>query len=131
VVDRSNHQRGWSVTRSPGHCGERDYAYNSVGVQRSYVGAGIGRGGNVTLYLDGQQVGEGGVERTHKFFFSMDETMDIGSDAGAPVSEGYGPRGSDFNGKINWVQIDVDQAAEDADHLITADELFNLAMAKQ
>jgi arylsulfatase A-like enzyme len=139
---------GWSLYA---HDRRLRYAYNFVGVQRWYIGAetelpagthqarmefaydggGIGKGATVTLYLDGEQIGEGRVERTHKFFFSMDETMDIGSDAGAPVSEDYGPRGNEFNGRINWVQIDVDKAAEDADHLISADELFNLAMAKQ
>jgi hypothetical protein len=32
---------------------------------------------------------------------------------------------------VNWVQIDVDAAAEDTDHLISVEERFNLAMAKQ
>jgi arylsulfatase len=60
----------------------------------------------------------------------MDETTDIGSDAGAPVSEDYGPRDNEFTGKVNWVQIDIDPA-EDVDHLIHAEERFHLAMAKQ
>jgi arylsulfatase len=97
----------------------------------AYDGGGIGKGGTVTLYVDGQRVGDGRVERTHKFFFSMDETADIGSDAGAPVSEDYGPRDNDFTGRVHWVQIDVDAAAEDLDHLVHAEERFQLAMAKQ
>ncbi len=56
----------------------------------AYDGGGIGKGGTVTLLVDGEEVGEGRVERTHRFLFSMDETADIGSDAGAPVSEDYG-----------------------------------------
>ena len=62
---------------------------------------------------------------------SMDETTDVGSDAGAPVSEDYGPRDNRFTGKVNWVEIDVDKAAEDLDHLISPEERFHLAMAKQ
>jgi hypothetical protein len=139
---------GWSLYV---HEGRLRYAYNFVGVQRSYVGSetelktgthqarmefaydggGIGKGGTVSLYVDGGQVGEGRVERTHKFFFSMDETADIGSDAGAPVSEDYGPRDNEFNGTVKWVQIDVDRAAEQLDHMIEAEERFHLAMAKQ
>jgi hypothetical protein len=65
----------------------------------AYDGGGLGKGGTVTLYVDGEQVGQGRVERTHKFFFSMDETADIGSDAGAPVSEDYGPRGNRFTAR--------------------------------
>jgi len=61
----------------------------------------------------------------------MDETTDVGSDAGAPVSEDYGTRDNRFTGKVNWVEIDVDKAAEDLDHLISPEERFHLAMAKQ
>jgi arylsulfatase A-like enzyme len=138
---------GWALYV---HKGRLRYAYNFVGVLRFYVGAdrelpagthqarmefgydggGFGKGGTVTLYVDGEQVGAGRVERTHAFFFSMDETTDIGSDAGAPVSEDYGPGDNEFTGKVHWVQIDVDPA-EDVDHLIHAEERFHLAMAKQ
>jgi hypothetical protein len=52
--------------------------------RRGCDGGGIGKGAAVALYVDGEQVGEGRVERTHAFSFSMDETTDIGSDAGAP-----------------------------------------------
>jgi hypothetical protein len=61
----------------------------------------------------------------------MDETAEVGSDAGAPVSEDYGPTANQFTGKVNWVQIDVGAAAEDLDHLISPEERFHLAMAKQ
>ena len=36
-----------------------------------------------------------------------------------------------FTGEVNWVQIDVSQAADDADHRIDPDELFRVAMARQ
>jgi hypothetical protein len=36
----------------------------------------------------------------------------VGCDLGEPVSEEYGPRGNEFNGKV---KIDVDAAAKDVD----------------
>ena len=36
-----------------------------------------------------------------------------------------------FNGKIHWVQIDIDAAAKDLDHKIGAEERFMVAMARQ
>src|SRR5882762_11226897 len=78
-----------------------------------------------------KKVGQGHVGRTHALFFSMDETLEVGCDAGEPVSPDYGPRGNEFNGKIKWVQIDIDSAAKDADHMIGAEERFNFAMARQ
>ena len=85
----------------------------------------------VTLYLDGEKVGEGRVEQSEPMAFSGDETTDVGSDTATPVSDDYGPRTSAFNGRIQWVQIDLGDDAEDADHLITAEERFRLAMARQ
>jgi Sulfatase len=75
--------------------------------------------------------GEGRISRTHAFFFSMDETMEIGCDVGEPVSPDYGPRGNAFSGTVKWVQIDIDAAAKDADHMIGAEERFKLAVARQ
>src|SRR4029079_1813745 len=95
----------------------------------AYDGGGLGKGGTATLYVDGKPVGEGRVERTHAFFFSMDETMEAGCDVGEPVSEDSGPRDNSCTGKVNWVQIDVDAAAQDVDHLIAADERFQLIIA--
>jgi hypothetical protein len=63
--------------------------------------------------------------------FSADETTDVGSDSATPVSDDYGPRDSEFTGKVRWVQIDLDDDAEDADHLITPEERLRIAMARQ
>jgi hypothetical protein len=148
IIAQGGNFGGWSLYA---HGGRLRYAYNLLGVQRSYVGSelalpegrhqarmefaydggGLGKGGTVTLYVDGDRVGEGRVERTHRFLFSMDETTDVGSDAGAPVSEDYGVGDNAFTGKVNWVQVDVDANAEDADHWVSAAERFHLAMAQQ
>jgi hypothetical protein len=61
----------------------------------------------------------------------LDETTEVGCDVGEPVSEDYGPRGNEFNGEVKWVQIDVDAAAKDVDHMIGAEERFMVAMARQ
>jgi arylsulfatase len=83
------------------------------------------------LYVDGKRVGEGTYRATHAFLFSMDETMDVGRDVGGSVSTDYDAKSSEFNGKINWVQIDVDAAAQNEDHTIGAEERFMVAMARQ
>ena len=62
--------------------------------------------------------------------FSADETCDVGREGGALVAEDY-PVPNDFTGEVNWVEIDVDDAAADADHLLDPDELLRVAMARQ
>ena len=57
--------------------------------------------------------------------------MDIGCDVGEPVSPDYGPRGNAFSGSITWVQIDIEASAKDADHILSAEERFHIAMARQ
>jgi arylsulfatase len=47
------------------------------------------------------------------------------------VSDDYRSEASIFSGTVNWVQIDIDEAAEDLDHLITPEERFRIAMARQ
>ena len=97
----------------------------------AYDGGGVAKGGTVSLFTDGQKVGRGRVEMTHPFAFSADETVDVGMEAGSPVSPDYGPRGNAFNGEVNWVEIDVDKEALDADHFLTGAERFRVAMAFQ
>ena len=96
-----------------------------------YDGGGLAKGGTVALYVDGEQSGEGRVEATVPMVFSADETSDVGRDTGSPVSNDYTPEESVFTGTVNWVQIDIDEAAEDLDHLITPDERLRVAMARQ
>jgi arylsulfatase len=98
-------------------------------VEFAYDGGGLGRGGGVTLYLDGNKIGEGRVDYTVPMIFSVDETMDIGREYGTMVAEDYTAQTSKFNGKINWVQID--QGADDHDHLIRPEERLHLAMTRQ
>jgi len=94
-----------------------------------YDGGGVAKGGNVTLYLDGRQIGQGRVEQTEPALFSADETCDVGDEFGSPVTTDYGSR--KFNGVVKWVEIDLGADAKNADHIISPEERLRLAMALQ
>jgi arylsulfatase len=102
-----------------------------VRMEFAYDGGGMAKGGNVTLYCDGKEVGKGRVEETQPLIFSADETTDIGYESGTSVSPDYTAHGSRFNGKINWVQIDLGKDAADADHFIDHEERVRVIMARQ
>jgi arylsulfatase A-like enzyme len=104
---------------------------HQVRMEFAYDGGGLGKGGTVSLYVDGEKTGEGRVEGTVPMAYSADETCDVGSDTASPVSDDYTVEGSRFTGTIAWVQLDVDEAAEDLDHLITPEERLRVAMARQ
>ena len=104
---------------------------HQVRVEFTYDGGGLGKGGTAILYLDGNNVGEGRVDATVPMLFSADETTDVGSDSATPVSDDYGPRDSEFSGRVRWIQIDIDEAAEDLDHLMSPEERLTIAMARQ
>jgi arylsulfatase len=139
---------GWALyTRG----GRLKYCHNFIGLRRftvegeraipsgvhqlrmefAYDGGGPAKGGTVSLYVDGGLIGGGRVEATVPLIFSGDETTDLGHDTASPVSEDYTPEESVFTGTVNWVQIDVDEAAADADHLISPEERLRVAMARQ
>ena len=102
---------------------------HQVRMEFKYDGGGLGKGGIVSLYLDGKKDGEGRVERTVPMIFSADETCDVGKETGSPVSRDYLPCGNEFSGEVNWVQIDLEKG--DHDHLITPEERLRVAMAVQ
>jgi hypothetical protein len=56
---------------------------------------------------------------------------DIGRDTATSVTEDLDAEHSTFGGRISWIQIDVGEDAEDADHYITPEERFRIAMAIQ
>jgi len=102
---------------------------HQVRMEFAYDGGGLAKGGKVSLYYDGKKVGEGRVERTQPMAFSADETTDVGRDTATPVSSDYTRNTSEFNGKVNWVQIDLGKDTHD--HFITPEQRLNLAMARQ
>ncbi len=148
IVAQGGNMGGWSLYA---HEGRLKYWYNFLGLLQfdvtstlplppgthqirmefAYDGGGMGKGADIDLFVDGRHAGNGRVERTHALFFSMDETTEVACDVGEPVSPDYGPTGNAFNGKVKWVQIDIDGAARDADTRVGAEERFQLAMARQ
>ena len=109
IISQGGAFAGWSLYVKNG---KPKYCYNLFGVRHFYVegeteiqpgthqvriefdydGGGLGKGGTVSLYLDGDKTGEGRVEGTVPMMFSGDETCDVGSDTASPVSDDYTSR---------------------------------------
>jgi arylsulfatase len=125
---------GWSFHMKGGKLA---YTYNYLGLQRTtvlskeavpagkasvrvdfaYDGGGIGKGGVVSLLVNGKKAGEGRLERTQPLAFSSEDCTDVGMDEGTPVTEDYQPRSTKFTGIIRKVVVDVKEmgAAEKAE----------------
>jgi len=148
IIAQGGNIGGWTLYAKEG---KLKYCYNLLGIQYFYVegdsklpsgdhqvrmefaydGGGLGKGGTATLFVDGKKVGAGKIASTAAMIFSADDGCDVGVDTGSPVSEDYGPRGNEFTGRIKGVQLDVADAAVDADHLISPHEAVRVAMARQ
>jgi arylsulfatase A-like enzyme len=146
VVTQGGSVGGWSLYA---HEGRLKYCYNFFGIENyiiaadepipagkhelrmefAYDGGGLAKGGDVTLYYDGKAVGKGRVDKTEPMAFSADEACDVGSDTGSPASPDYSPTGNSFTGTIEWVKLDIGQDSHD--HLVTAEDKLNIAMARQ
>jgi arylsulfatase len=145
IIAQGGHFGGWALYAKDGAA---KFVYNVLGMAEfitaatrpipagqhqirmefAYDGGGLGKGGNVTLYYDGEKAGEGRVQATQPMIFSADETTDIGEDYGMPVTSDYGVT-SKFNGKIDLVQIDL--GADNHDHLIDPQDVIRIAFARQ
>jgi arylsulfatase len=148
IVAQGANIGGWSLYAKGG---KLKYCYNLGGIQQfhveaasplpagehqvrmefAYAGGGLGKGGKVTLYTDGNKVGEGDVPMTLAMVFSLDGGCTVGEAIGAPVSRDYGPRGNAFNGRVRGVQIAIADAAENSAHLVSPQEALRVAMARQ
>jgi len=102
---------------------------HQIRMEFAYDGGGLAKGGDVTLYYDGEPVGSGRVGATQPMIFSADETTDIGYESGTTVTSDYTARTSRFTGKIAWVQLDL--GTDDNDHYIDPEERLRIAMARQ
>lgn len=148
IIAQGGNIGGWSLYAKGGRL---KYCYNLLGVQYFYVksdiaippgehqvrmefayaGGGLGKGGMVSLYIDGNKTAEGRVAATAPMVFSADDGCDVGEDTGSPVSEDYGPRGNAFSGRVKGVQLSIADTAEDVSHLISPEEAIRVAMARQ
>ena len=96
-----------------------------------YAGRGLGKGGKVTLYVDGNKVAEGPIPMTLPMVYSVDDGCDVGVDGGSPVSTDYGSRGNGFNGTVKGVELAIADAAESVDHLVKPEDAICIALARQ
>jgi arylsulfatase len=146
IIAQGGHFGGWALYVRDG---KAKFTYNVLGMKEfpteatttipagkhqvrmefACDGGGLGKGGDATLYCDGEKVSERRVPATQPIIFSADETTDIGQDFGMPVSSDYTGETSRFNGKINLVQIDL--RSDNHDHMIDPEELVRVAMARQ
>jgi len=137
---------GWSLYL---HDGKPKYCHNLAGLMRFYVegntvvppgthqvrmeftydGGGLAKGGTAALFIDGDPVGDGRINATVPMIYSGDETCDIGSDTGTPVSEDYSGDSSHFTGTVNWVELQIGDDSHD--HLISPEELMRVATSIQ
>ena len=116
----------WTHIRSDQAVPEGDH---QVRVEFAYDGDGMGKGGDVRLYTDGVQVGEGRVERTEPIGFGYEYT-DVGVDELSPVTDDY-PAGkaNAFTGSIKWIELSVDRLQ--TVHEIDAEDFIRMAFARQ
>jgi arylsulfatase len=146
IIAQGGRFGGWALYAKDG---KAKFVYNVLGIQEfateaevpipagthqvrmefAYDGGGLAKGGDVTLFYDGDAVGSGRVGATQAMIFSADETTDIGYESGTTVTPDYTAHGSRFTGRINWVQIDLGK--DDHDHFIDPEERLRVAMARQ
>ena len=113
---------GWSLYVKDG---KPIYTYNWLGLEQftvagtqplpagkatirldfAYDGGGVGKGGAAALFVNGQKVAAGRIEKTQCCGFSADEGADVGADEGTPVSAYAVP--FKFTGKIDKVTIEL------------------------
>ena len=117
---------GWALYMNDG---KPAYTYNWFGLERytiespsaiengaaeikidfDYDGGGVGKGATVKIFVDGQEVVEGRVEKTVPAVFSADETADVGRDDATQVADlvFQNVEESEFTGHVNSVRIDI------------------------
>jgi arylsulfatase len=121
IVTQGGRFGGWGMYI---HEGRPKYVYNLANLERTYLigeplppgkhtirydfdydgGSGFGNGGTGTLTVNGEEVAEEHIPRTMGIRISLDETFDVGADAGEPVSPDYHVP-FDFQGEITHVKV--------------------------
>ncbi len=148
IISQGANIGGWSLYAKDG---KLKYCYNWGGFERffveaasrlpagqhqvrmefAYAGGGMGKGGTVSLYSDGEKVGEGNIPATLALVFSADDGCDVGEDSGAPVSPDYGSRDNRFNGTVKGVQLAIGDETEGEGQVVDPEHAIRLALARQ
>jgi arylsulfatase len=146
IVAQGGRFGGWSLYAKGGRL---KYCYNYFALEHSFVesaaalpagthevrmelkydGGGTGKGGTVSLRVDGAEVGEGRVERTVPVLFATDETCDVGRETGSPVSPDYPALRNRFSGEVNWVRLDV--TGDDYDARVPLEERVQAVLVRE
>jgi len=117
---------GWALYMDNG---KPAYTYNYFGLERftvtsskkisnpnaeiktvfEYDGGGNGKGGVVTIFVDGEQVAKGRIDKTQPAVFSADETADVGKDEATQVADLVFKdiKDSEFTGFVKNVTISI------------------------
>ena len=115
---------GWSLYVKDG---KPIYVYNFLGLGGSKVAStkalpegnvtirfefdydqgGLGKGGTGTIFVNGEKVASGRIDKTQAFIFSADEGADVGLDGETPVTDDYQERDNKFSGRIQKVTVDL------------------------
>jgi arylsulfatase len=131
------------------HEGKARFAYNLFGVnlfvtdaeralpagehqvraEFAYAGEGFAKGGDVMLYYDGEQVGQGKIAVTVPMVFSATEGIEIGRELGTTVMPGMDVASTVFSGDIAWVELSIGD--DDHSHLIDPEDHLQLLVARQ
>ena len=131
IVAQAGRFGGWSLYVKDG---KPSYTYNFLGLQRytvaakqplpagkatirfefAYDGGGLGKGGIGTIFVNGNNVASGRIDRTQCCVFSADEGADVGADNDTPVTEAYKVPFK-FSGKIDKVTIELKETPKKTD----------------
>lgn len=124
ILSQAGRFGGWSLYLKDG---QPTYTYNFLGLkaykiaaakalpagkatiryQFAYEGKGPGKGGTGTIYVNGEKVAEGRIDRTQGFIFSADEGVDVGQDGETNVTDDYKEGDNEFSGKIHKVTVEL------------------------
>jgi arylsulfatase len=124
ILSQAGRFGGWSLYVKEG---KPTYVYNFLGLGSSkvaatkplpegkasiryefaYDGGGPGKGGMGAIFVNGEKVAEGRIDRTQANIFSADEGADVGLDGETPVTDDYKEGDNKFTGKIGKVTIDL------------------------
>ena len=124
ILSQAGRFGGWSLYVKDG---KPMYTYNYLGLKTykvaatealpagkvtiryefTYDGGGLGKGGTGTIFVNGEKVAEGKIDRTQPIVFSADEGADVGLDGETPVTDDYKEGDNKFTGKIGKVTIEL------------------------
>jgi len=96
----------------------------------AYAGGGLGKGGKVTLFVDGKPAGEGNIPMTQAMIFSADDGCDVVR-IRAPLCPRTTARRQRLQRNVKGVLLSIADDPKNADHLVSPEDAINAAMGRQ